>query len=77
MIKFFNTLKKLSSGPFLVHFLNFWGKNFFWKIQICLAQIHTTSYGFLAPYQNFEKTKDTILRKWPDRRKEGRTDPIL
>ena len=77
MIKFFNTLKKLSSGPFLVHFLNFWGKNFFCKIQICLAQIHTTSYGFLAPYQNLEKTKDTILRKSPDRRKEGRTDPIL
>ena len=32
---------------------------------------HTTSYGFLASCQNFEKTNDTIPRKLPDRRKDG------
>ena len=40
-----------------------------------------TSYGFLAPYKNSEKTNDTIPRKRLDRRTdgktEGRTDPIL
>ena len=46
-----------------------------------LAPSRTTSYGFLAPCQNLEKTNDTIPRKRPDRRRtdgrtEGRTDPI-
>ena len=35
------------------------------------AQSSTTSYGFPAPCQNFEKTNDTILRKCPDRQKDG------
>ena len=34
----------------------------------------TALYGFLAPCQNLEKVNDTIQRKRPDRRKEGRTD---
>ena len=41
----------------------------------------TASYGFLAPCQNFKKVNDTVQRKSPDRRTEGRTegqtDPIL
>ena len=50
------------------------------------ALSHITSYGFLATYQNLEKTKDTNPRKRPDRwkdrqkdrRKDGRMDkPIL
>ena len=39
-----------------------------------LALSHTASYGFLAPCQNLEKTRDTILRKCLDRYKDGRTD---
>ena len=34
----------------------------------------TTSYGFLAPYQSLEKTKDTIPRKSADKQKDKRTD---
>ena len=45
------------------------------------ALSYTTSYGFLAPYQNSEKTNDTIPRKRLDRKTngtaEGRTDLIL
>ena len=37
-----------------------------------LALSCTTSYGFLTPCQNLEKFNDTIQRKCPDRRKEGR-----
>ena len=35
-----------------------------------LAQPRTTSYKFLAPCQNFEKTNDTIPRKALDRLKD-------
>ena len=41
------------------------------------ALSHTTSCGFLAPYQNLEKVNDTIERKHPDRQKDRQTDPIL
>ena len=34
----------------------------------------TTSYGFLAPCQNLEKTNDTIPRKHPDGQKDGQKD---
>ena len=34
----------------------------------------TVSNKFLAPCQNSEKTNDTIPRKHPDRRKDGRMD---
>ena len=37
----------------------------------------TTSYGFLAQCQNLQKDNDTIQRKCPDRRKDGRTDITL
>ena len=57
--------------PFLVHFPNFWGKNFFPENP---ALSRTTSYEFLAPCQNLEKTNDAILRKRPDRQKDRRTD---
>ena len=30
------------------------------------ALSHTNSYRFVAPYQNLEKTNDTIPRKRPD-----------
>ena len=35
------------------------------------ALSHTTSYRFLAPSQNLEKTNDKIPRKSPDRQKDG------
>ena len=47
-------------------------KQFFRKIRLCYAQL-TTSYEFLAPCQNSEKTNDTIPRKRPNRRKDGKT----
>ena len=37
------------------------------------ALSRTTSYGFLAPCQNLEKTNDTIPRKRPDRQ-DGQKD---
>ena len=39
-----------------------------------LALSCTTSYGFLAPCQNLEKTNDAIPRKCPERWKDGRRD---
>ena len=70
MTKFFNKLKKLL---FLAHF---------WSIFPILgakaislensALSLTTSYGFLAPYQKLEKT-NTIPRKHPDKRTDGKT----
>ena len=59
---------------FLAHFwsiLSILGENFFFLENPAMS--HTTSYGFLAPCQNFEKTKDAIPRKRPDRRKDRRT----
>ena len=46
-----------------------------------LAPSRTTSYGFLEPCQDLEKTNNTIPRNAPtdgrtDGRTEGRTDPI-
>ena len=38
------------------------------------ALSHTTSYGFLASYQNLAKTNDVIPRKHSDRLKERRKD---
>ena len=51
---------------FLAHFPNFWDKKLFLENP---ALSCTTSYGFLAPYQNLEKTYDTIPKKHLDRRK--------
>ena len=66
--KFSKYSKNPVIGPFLVHFLNFGGKKFFLEN---LVLLRTTSYGFLAPCQNLEKTNDTIPRK---RLTEGRED---
>ena len=49
----------------------------FWAKKITLENLalsRTTSYGFLAPCQNLEKFLDTIERKGPDRRKDGRKE---
>ena len=55
----------------MVHFANFWGRNFFsHKIGLCHAQLHV----FLAPFQNLEKTDDTVPRKRQDRWKDGKKD---
>ena len=71
MTKFFNKFKKL-------YFPNFLPKKNFPENP---ALSRTTSYGFQASCQNLEKTNDTIPRKRPGRRKDGRkygrTDPIL
>ena len=59
----------------MTHFPKFWGKKIFLAY---MALSCTTSYGFLAPCQNLEKTNDAIPRKCPDKRKGrwnvGRTD---
>ena len=34
---------------------------------------HTTSSGFLTPWQKLEKTNDTVPRKSPDQRNDGQT----
>ena len=58
MTKFFNIFKKSVFGQFLVYLQNFQGK---------------TSSGFLPPYQNLEKTNDTIPGKHPDSWKDRQT----
>ena len=63
-------LKDPVFGPFLVHFPNFGGKKI---LPDNLALSRTTSYRFLAPFQNLEKTNDTIPRKRLDRWKDGQT----
>ena len=68
MTKFFN---KLKNTLFLAHFCPIFlilGVN---KLE---NPAGTTSYGFLAPCQNLEKTNDTIPRKRPDRHKDRRND---
>ena len=75
MTKFFSKFKKPCFWPIFPIF----GAKFVFLEN--LAPSRTTSYGFLAPCQNLEKTNDTIPRKRPDRRRtdgrtEGRTDPI-
>ena len=65
-------------GPFLVHFPILGAKKNYFLENLALSR--TTSYGFLAPCQNLEKSNDTIPRNHSDRRRnggtEGRTDPI-
>ena len=72
MNNFFNKLKKTL---FLAHFgsiFPIFGANKIFLENPALSR--TTSYGFLATCQNLEKVNDTIQRKCPDRRKDGRTD---
>ena len=64
MSKFFSKFKNPFFGPFLVYFPNFGGKSLFLRNP---ALSRTTSYGFLEPSQNLEKTNDTIPRKCPNR----------
>ena len=75
MTKFSNKFKKPCFWPI---FPIFGAKKIFLENP---ALSRTTSYGFLAPYQNLEKVNDTIQRKRPDRWTEGRTerrtDPTL
>ena len=60
-----------------VHFPKFGDKNFFPGNP---PLSHRTSYEFLATCQNLEKTNNTIPRKCPERKTDGRmdgqTDPI-
>ena len=52
----------------------FGAKHFFLKNP---ALSRTTSYGFLVPCQNLEKTNNPIPRKRPDRWKDGRTKTLF
>ena len=72
MTKFSNKLKKPCFWPILGPFSQFSGakKNFLENPTLS----STTSRGILAPCQNLEKINDTIPRKRPDRRNDGRTD---
>ena len=67
MTKFFNKFKK----PFSPIFPIFGAKKFFFKKNA--DQPRPTSYGFVTPCQNLEKTNGPIPRK----RTDGQTDPIL
>ena len=68
MTKFSNKFKKPCFWPI---FPIFGAKKIFLENP---ALSHTTSYGFLAPFQHLEKVNDTIKRKHPDRRMEGQKD---
>ena len=85
-VKINNQINKLKKPCFWSIFPILGAKNFFLEN---LALSRTTSHGILAQCQNLENINDTILRKCPDRWKdgrmdrrmegwmEGRTDPIL
>ena len=71
MTNFFNKFKK---PCFWAHFRNIFpifGAKIFFLENLALSGL--TSFGFLAPCQNFEKTNDTIPKKGPGRRKDGQT----
>ena len=68
----------------MTQFSNKFKKPCFWSIfpifgtkKIFLEILDVTHNGLLAPCQNLEKVNDTIQRKRPDRRKDGRTGPIV
>ena len=66
MIKFFNKVKS-----YFWHIFD--AKPFFSKNP---APCRTTSYGFLTPRQNLEKTNDQISRKSLGRLTDKWTDPF-
>ena len=69
MTKCFNKIKKTL---FLDHFWSIFpifGAKMIFLENLVLP--HTASYGFLTLCQNLEKTSNAILRKRPDRRKDG------
>ena len=72
MTKFSINSKNPIFGLFLVHFPNFGGKKLFPEN---LSMLHTTSYRFLAPWQNLEKIM-TQFKENPqaDRRADRRMD---
>ena len=72
MTKFFNKFKKPCSEPIFGPFSQFWRQKRFFLENPTLSG--TTSYGFLEPCQNLEKTNDIIPRKSPYRRMNGRTE---
>ena len=62
---------------FLAHFwsiLSILGENFFFLENPAMS--HTTSYGFLAPCQNFELKMQFQENAQTDKRTEGQSDPI-
>ena len=68
MTQFFFEFKKPCFWSTFGPFSNFWGgKQFF-------PENHTTSYEFLAPCQNLEKSGNIIPRKHPDTQKAGWKD---
>ena len=71
MIKFFNKFKKPCFWPIFGPFSQCWGKKNFPEN---LTLSCTTSYRFLAPYQNLGKTNDTIPRKRHNKLKDGWKD---
>ena len=71
MAKFLNKfLKTLLLARLWSIFVIFGAKTIFMENS---ALSCTTSYGFLASCQNLQKSNDTVPRKRPDRRTEGRT----
>ena len=66
MTNFFNKLKKLCYCPIFGTFSQFLEQKIFVQK---MAQSHKTSYGFLAPRQNLEKTNNTLPRKCQGRQK--------
>ena len=72
MIKCFNKIRKPCFWSIFGPFSKFWGQNK--KFLENPAMSSLTFYGFLATCQNLEKTNDAILKKRPDRRKDGRKD---
>ena len=74
MSQFFKKMEKSYFWYILAYFFHFGGKNIFSKNP---ALSHTTSYGFLIPCQNLEKTIDPIPRKRLDVQTDRLTDSIL
>ena len=71
MTKSSNKFRKPCFWPFLDPFFQFWGqKNFSRKSGFATHNFIWVS----SPMPKFRKINDTIPRKCPDRRKDGRTD---
>ena len=68
MNTFSNKLKKTVSGPFWVHFPNFWGKKISQKIRLCHAQLHM---GF---YHHAKIQKKLMIQFKENARIDGRMD---
>ena len=71
IIKFINKFKKTRFWPIFGQFSQILRQKIFSKK---IWKLCRTSYGFLAPCQNLEKTSYTISRKCPNRQKYGQKD---